>query len=61
VSESVRAQPFYCPYCGEPDIRPAEEPRAYHCATCDRRWTLRYQGLGEGTAAPGRPASGVSA
>ena len=37
---TARAQPFFCPYCGEPDIRPAEQPRTYHCATCDRTWTL---------------------
>ena len=46
MSDGVRAQPFCCPYCGEAEIRPAEEPRVYHCATCDRRWRLAYLGLG---------------
>jgi hypothetical protein len=47
VSEdTARATPFYCPYCGESDIRPDEQPRAYHCATCNRRWSLAYLGLG---------------
>ena len=51
TSESVtpRAQPFYCPYCGEQDIRPAEAG-AYHCLTCDRVFELSYLGLGGGEA-----------
>jgi len=44
---SERAQPFYCPYCGEQDIRPTGQERAYHCRTCDRTWSLRYERLGE--------------
>lgn len=43
---TARAQPFYCPYCGEQDIRPASEQRVYHCRTCDRLWELRYLRLG---------------
>jgi len=45
-SATPRAQPFYCPYCGEQDIRPATETSRYHCGTCDRVWELRYVGLG---------------
>lgn len=41
-----RAQPFYCPYCGEQDIRPGPEERTYHCRTCDRLWHLEYRRLG---------------
>lgn len=44
-SATPRAQPFYCPYCGEQDIRPATEG-GYHCRVCDRRWDLSYLGLG---------------
>lgn len=40
-----RAQPFHCPYCGEQDIRPAGET-GWHCRTCDRRFELRFTGLG---------------
>lgn len=48
-----RAQPFYCPYCGEQDFRPAEEAHgAYHCACCDRRFSVRFLGLGPGVPAP---------
>ena len=46
-SATPRAQPFYCPYCGEQDIRPDERDDAYRCAVCERRWTLSYLGLTE--------------
>jgi transposase-like protein len=45
ASAGGRAQPFYCPYCGETDIRPAEAHAEYHCQICDRLWRLSYQGL----------------
>lgn len=47
-----RAQPFYCPFCGEEDFVPSGDgpPEAsegeYHCRSCDRRFTVRYLGLG---------------
>jgi ribosomal protein L37AE/L43A len=41
-----RAQPYFCPYCGEQDIRPAEEASTYHCSVCDRVWKLGFIGLG---------------
>ena len=41
-----RAQPFYCPYCGEQDIRPGAEERTYHCRTCDRSWRLEFVKVG---------------
>ena len=51
---SARAQPFSCPYCGEGELRPAEEAHgAYHCRACDRRFLLRFLGIG-----PGKPAEG---
>ena len=40
-----RAQPFYCPYCGESDLRPGEERSSYECATCARGFTLTFRGL----------------
>ncbi|MBW3601619.1 MAG: hypothetical protein KY434_02835 [Actinobacteria bacterium] len=42
---TARAQPFYCPYCGEPDIRPDEDAGVHHCRLCDRRWRLEFRGL----------------
>ncbi|GIU97735.1 MAG: hypothetical protein KatS3mg013_1538 [Actinomycetota bacterium] len=35
-----RAVPFYCPFCGEEDLRPAE-PSGWWCPSCDRRFALR--------------------
>lgn len=46
-SGTPRAVPFYCPFCGEQDIRPAD-PSGYRCEVCDRRWELRLLGVGPG-------------
>lgn len=50
MSDEARATPFHCPYCGETGIRPGEDPRSYHCPTCDRRFSLSYLGAGTGAA-----------
>ncbi|MGV9254138.1 hypothetical protein [Streptomyces sp. NPDC003697] len=55
---SERAAPFYCPYCGEEDLRPSEHgersPRAggaghgggaWECADCNRAFRLTFLGL----------------
>ena len=47
MSDTPRMQPFYCPYCGEQDLRPAD-PAGYRCQVCDRRFELTFLGLGEG-------------
>ena len=47
-SPTPRAQPYYCPYCGEQDLRPGEEHGTYHCRTCDRLWRLEFKRLGGG-------------
>jgi hypothetical protein len=42
----ARAQPFYCPYCGEEDFTPfGEERSAYLCNSCARHYTVRFIGL----------------
>lgn len=39
------APPFYCPYCGEEEIRPwGEQAGEWHCDLCLRVWRLRYVG-----------------
>lgn len=44
---SMRAAPFYCPYCGEEDLEPiGEEAGEFHCASCDRHFVLRFGGVG---------------
>ena len=47
---STRAAPFYCPYCGEEDLEPHGEAGGYHCASCDRRFHVRFVGLGQDDA-----------
>jgi hypothetical protein len=45
----LRVVPFYCPYCGEEDLRPAEEPdTAWRCADCQRVFVVRLVGLVSG-------------
>jgi DNA-directed RNA polymerase subunit RPC12/RpoP len=46
MSDTPMMQPFYCPYCGEQDLRPSD-PAGYHCRVCDRRFELTFVGLGE--------------
>jgi hypothetical protein len=50
-----RAQPFYCPYCGEEDFVPGEGPGAYHCNSCDRYYAVKFLGVGASSAASGEP------
>ena len=45
----ARAVPFYCPFCGEEDLRPHPgEPatrHSWHCRSCTRVFTLKLVGL----------------
>ncbi|MFE3649290.1 hypothetical protein ACFXPZ_03645 [Streptomyces sp. NPDC059101] len=56
-----RAAPFYCPYCGDEDLRPSEEEAsrgagaAWECRACSRAFRLKFLGLlapGTAGAAP---------
>ncbi|WP_199442306.1 Insertion element protein [Umezawaea beigongshangensis] len=41
-----RATPFYCPYCGDEDLRPQEEPAgAWSCSACRRVFAVTFVGL----------------
>ncbi|MEU5187638.1 hypothetical protein AB0G83_10925 [Streptomyces klenkii] len=43
---SGRAAPFYCPYCGDEDLRPSEEGHgAWECTACSRAFRLSFLGL----------------
>jgi hypothetical protein len=52
VSEQ-RAVPFYCPFCGDEDLRPPAEKAsphedahgAWHCQSCTRVFSLKLVGL----------------
>lgn len=49
-----RAVPFYCPFCSEEDLFPAEEAHgSWHCRSCTRVFSLRLLGL--------RPAASAEA
>jgi transposase-like protein len=63
-----RVQPFYCPYCGEEDFVPAGPLDSgdsghsggghFHCRSCDRRFVVRFLGLGPGPEpGPGQEAA----
>lgn len=45
----ARAVPFYCPFCGDEDLRPhpAEDGShgGWHCRSCARVFSLRLVGL----------------
>ncbi|GAA2082607.1 hypothetical protein GCM10009801_42490 [Streptomyces albiaxialis] len=57
---SERAAPFYCPYCGDEDLRPSEEGHGtWECAACNRAFRLKFLGLlaaGLRTSSPAHPA-----
>ncbi|WP_326687343.1 MULTISPECIES: hypothetical protein [unclassified Streptomyces] len=54
---SERAAPFYCPYCGDEDLRPSEEGHGtWECAACNRAFRLKFLGLLAAGFAPRRAA-----
>jgi ribosomal protein L37AE/L43A len=40
-----RAVPFYCPFCGEQDLGPAD-PVGWICESCERVFTLELVRVG---------------
>jgi transposase-like protein len=45
---AMRAVPFYCPYCGEQDIRPDDSGAdAWRCASCERHFELTVTAVGK--------------
>jgi hypothetical protein len=42
-----RAAPFYCPYCGDEDLRPSDREHAdgWECGSCNRAFQLTFLGL----------------
>jgi ribosomal protein L37AE/L43A len=47
MSESAERQvPFYCPYCGDQDLRPVGTTGgAWRCAACARAFELHFTGV----------------
>ncbi len=47
---STRAEAFYCPYCGDEDLRPHDAGHAaWFCGACARAFTVRLLGVGVST------------
>jgi len=45
-SAGERQVPFFCPYCGEEELRPAAaESGSWACLACARSFQLRFTGL----------------
>ena len=45
-AEGERQVPFYCPYCGDQDLRPATATgSAWECASCARAFELHFTGV----------------
>ena len=44
MSDTPRAVPFYCPFCGEQDLRPADA--GWRCESCGRTFTLQLVRVG---------------
>jgi len=42
-----RAVPFFCPFCGEQDLRPAD-PSGWRCESCERVFELSLLRIGGG-------------
>jgi ribosomal protein L37AE/L43A len=46
TSGGERIVPYYCPYCGDEDLRPSEEGHGtWECRACARAFALRFVGL----------------
>ena len=45
-----RQVPFYCPYCGDEDLRPAGPAAgSWLCGACARAFELRFAGVAPGS------------
>ena len=43
----AHASAFYCPYCGEENLRPVPEPHgAWRCSDCLRTFAVTLIGIG---------------
>ena len=41
-----RQVPFFCPYCGEEELRPSgSSPGSWECQACSRGFQLRFTGV----------------
>lgn len=47
-ASTPRAVPFYCPYCGEQELRPVD-PAGWRCEVCGRTFALDLVSVGGDT------------
>jgi len=41
-----RQVPFFCPYCGEENLRPTDaDPGEWECRACSRGFSLKFVGV----------------
>jgi ribosomal protein L37AE/L43A len=46
ASSGERVVPYYCPYCGDEDLRPSEAGHGtWECRACARAFSVRFIGL----------------
>jgi ribosomal protein L37AE/L43A len=46
MSAEERVVPYFCPYCGDEDLRPSEEGHGtWECRACARAFAVRFVGL----------------
>jgi transposase-like protein len=52
-----RAAPFYCPYCGDEDLRMFGDTHGqWRCGSCQRVFGLKYVGIAaDWTTSPAQP------
>ncbi|QRP48366.1 Insertion element protein [Amycolatopsis sp. FDAARGOS 1241] len=44
MTSTERAVPYYCPFCGDEDLRPADDGD-WLCGSCRRRFSVKFHGL----------------
>ncbi|MEU4670907.1 Insertion element protein [Amycolatopsis sp. NPDC023774] len=44
MTSTERAVPYYCPFCGDEDLRPAEDG-GWLCGACRRGFSVEFHGL----------------
>jgi len=55
---SERITPYYCPYCGDEDLRPHTDSHgAWECRSCARVFVVKFLGLHVPPTPPDRTAS----
>lgn len=56
-----RMVPYFCPYCGDEDLRPSEAGHgSWECRACARAFSVKFVGLVPRTAPGSTPESASS-